>query len=57
MTWHTAAHGETNFSGAAITVALPPSTRSSGLRIVFTQTPENTPATLAEVQVRGSRAP
>jgi hypothetical protein len=38
-------------------VALPPSTRSSGLRIVFTQTPENTPATLAEVQVRGSRAP
>jgi hypothetical protein len=56
MTWHTAVRGEVQSTGTPVTVRLPGNTRTSGIRIVFDRTPENTPASLSEVQARGIRA-
>jgi len=56
MTWQTVMRGDVQFSGTPVTVSLPGNTRTSGIRIVFDRTPENTPASLSEVQVRGARA-
>jgi hypothetical protein len=56
VTWHTAVHGDVQFTETPVTVQLPSSTGTSGIRIVFDRTPEGTPASLAEVQARGARA-
>jgi hypothetical protein len=56
VTWHTAVHGDVQFTETPVTVQLPSSTGTSGIRIVFNRTPEGTPASLAEVQARGARA-
>jgi len=56
VTWHTATHGEVQFTGTPITVQLPSNTHATGIRIVFDRTPEDAPASLSEVQARGARA-
>ena len=56
MTWHTAMRGEVQFTGTPITVQIPNNTHTSGIRLVFDRTPEDTPASLSEVQARGARA-
>jgi beta-galactosidase len=55
-TWHPAARGTVLFTGRPIQLQLPNDLHTSGIRIVFDQTPEGTPASLAEVQAQGARA-
>jgi len=48
--------GTVEATGSAVTIALPASTRTSGLRIVLDTLPTGAVAGLAEVAVRGARA-
>ena len=56
MTWHTTMRGDVQFTGAPVKVPIPSNTRTNGIRIVFNRTPEDTPASLSEVQAEGIRA-
>ncbi len=56
MSWRTTLTGTAESRGDAVTINLPPRTRTSGLRIVLTSISEGASPGLSEVTLRGARS-